>query len=334
MITQFNGLTANEAWLKAASFLQNNDIEVRGQASRAGMTKELLHAAFSIQDPLQRWVVSRQPAINPAFAIAEVVWILTGSNDAAFLKYWNSQLPKFVGNADYLHGAYGYRLRKHFGLDQLERAYLALHSAPDTRQVVLQIWDGTIDLPTEDGQAADKDIPCNIMSALKVRDKKLEWLQVMRSNDLFRGTPYNFIQFTTLQEVMAGWLGIEVGSYNHISDSLHFYESDYEEGRLDVEVEAEKNTDSLALPKPESEQTFTVMKACLERMMHPELQSKELEMLVEQNDLTTAYKNLLTIVAAQAARKRGWLEAGSDIAASCTNLLLIQASQRWTARFN
>ena len=57
-----------------------------------------------------------------------------------------------------------------------------------------------------------------------IRGNKLEWLQVMRSNDLIWGTPYNFIQFTTLQEIMAGWLGVEVGAYNHISDSLHVYE--------------------------------------------------------------------------------------------------------------
>lgn len=45
----------------------------------------------------------------------------------------------------------------------------------------------------------------------------------MRSNDVHRGLPYNVVQFTTLQEVMAGWLGLEVGGYHHWSDSLHLY---------------------------------------------------------------------------------------------------------------
>ncbi len=48
----------------------------------------------------------------------------------------------------------------------------------------------------------------------------------MRSNDHFRGLPHNLIQFTTVQEVLAGWLGISLGSYHHYSDSLHVYESD------------------------------------------------------------------------------------------------------------
>jgi len=57
-----------------------------------------------------------------------------------------------------------------------------------------------------------------------IRRGKLEWLQVMRSNDAVWGLPYNFIQFTSLQEILAGWLGVPIGSYNHVSDSLHVYE--------------------------------------------------------------------------------------------------------------
>ena len=79
--------------------------------------------------------------INVAFAIAEVVWTMTGRNDLAFLEAWNSRLPEYVGKGSKLHGAYGYRLRHKGGVDQLTRAYQSLHNNPNTRQVVLQIWD-------------------------------------------------------------------------------------------------------------------------------------------------------------------------------------------------
>jgi len=75
------------------------------------------------------------------------------------------------------------------------------------------------DFPDEEGRPASQDILCNVLSMLKIRDGRLEWTQVMRSNDLFRGVPYNFVQFTVLQEVIAGWLGLEVGAYDHVSDS-------------------------------------------------------------------------------------------------------------------
>ena len=103
--------------------------------------------AITIQEPTNRWVVSREPAINPAFSLAEVIWILTGRNDAGFLNYFNSALPAFAGHGSCYHGAYGFRLRRHFrdgwgrDLDQLERAYLTLCHEPDSRQAVLQIWD-------------------------------------------------------------------------------------------------------------------------------------------------------------------------------------------------
>ena len=61
------------------------------------------------------------------------------------------------------------------------------------------------------GNPSAEDIPCNLSSLLKIRKNQLEWMQINRSNDIYRGLPYNIVQFTTLQELMASWLGIEVG---------------------------------------------------------------------------------------------------------------------------
>ncbi len=258
MIKVFEGATANEVWhMAAAELLHGNS--TRRQDGRGGSTQELLHAAFTIQDPRQRWVVARQPALNPAFAIAEVIWILSGRRDSAFLNYWNSQLPKFAGSGKIYHGAYGFRLRHQFRIDQLERAYQALLHNPDGRQVVLQIWDPRADFPDSRGRPVNPDIPCSISSLLKIRDGKLEWMQVIRSNDLFRGVPYNFIQFTSIQEVLAGWLGIELGSYNQLSDSLHLYDGDADLLHIGVSGGVEKNSDSLGLPKSATIRTTIVL---------------------------------------------------------------------------
>ena len=193
------------------------------QASRAGDTCEALHVAIEIEDPSQHWVLSRSPAVNPAFGIAEVIWILAGSNDANILNYWFPGLPHFSGDGATYPGAYGYRLRRHFGLDQIHRAFDVLNANPDSRQVVLQYWDGRTDLPCSNGVAQTSDIPCNVISMLKVRDGRLDWTQVMRSSDVCRGLPYNFLQFTMLQEMFAGWLDLQLGRYHHWSDSLHAY---------------------------------------------------------------------------------------------------------------
>jgi thymidylate synthase len=46
------------------------------QEGRGGKTAELLHVLVEIQEPRERWVVSRTPPISPAFALVEVFWIV------------------------------------------------------------------------------------------------------------------------------------------------------------------------------------------------------------------------------------------------------------------
>ena len=164
----FEGRTADEAWLQALQFFGDGSVPLVPD-TRTGATREVLHAHFEIADPRQRWVVSRHPPLNPAYAIAEVVWIISGREDAAFPNAWNSKLPKYAGTGEIYHGAYGCRLRHRFGLDQIERVYEALRHNPSTRQAVLQVWDPRIDLPGADGIAAAEDIPCNVCALLKVR---------------------------------------------------------------------------------------------------------------------------------------------------------------------
>lgn len=328
MIRVFEGNTANDSWKAAAIDLLNKK-ETTYLNGRGGDTEEILHATFSISDPRQRWVTSRYPAINPAFAIAEVVWILSGRNDSAFLTYWNRQLAKYTGKSIAYHGAYGFRLRRHFGIDQLERAYYALSNNPSNRQVVLQIWDCEIDLPTIDGQPVNPDIPCNIGSFLKIRENKLEWMQVLRSNDLFRGVPYNFIQFTSLQEVLAGWLGVEVGTYNHLSDSLHVYIEDINQLSIKEDV-ALVNTDSLSLPKLESEHAFMELARCIDYLMLSALSEKNIEFIVCSADLPSSFRNMLFIMAAESARRKGLTRISEEMIANCTNPLLNQVWKNWS----
>lgn len=332
MIKVFEGNTANDVWQMAVSEIYN-DQHTRLQTGRGGTTRELLHAAFTIQDPRQRWVAARQPALNPAFAIAEVVWILNGRKDAAFLNYWNSQLPRYAGSGEEYHGAYGFRLRHHLGLDQLERAYLALQGNPDGRQVILQIWDSRVDFPDEQGQPVDSDIPCNICSLLKIRDGRLEWMQIIRSNDLFRGVPYNFIQFTSLQEVLAGWLDIEPGSYNQISDSLHLYKKDADLLGIYHLGDIEPNIDSLRLPKEESDRVFTKVNHLFNSLQARTLSQEELQTITVEHAIPQAFQNLLFVVAAETARRKGWHALAQDLMKNCSNPVLVQVWQRWFARF-
>lgn len=324
---EFHSKTANNSWLLAAKTIQDG-VRVERQDSRVGRTDELLHVILAIEEPRQRWVVARRPPMNPAFAIAETVWIINGRNDSRFLNFWNRKLPEFAGGGSSYHGAYGFRIRKSYEVDQLERAYLTLRKNPDSRQVLLTIWDPRLDSPNTKGNPASADIPCNIVSLLKLRKDKLHWTQIMRSNDIFRGLPYNVVQFTTLQEVLAGWLDVELGVYNHYADSLHMYKSDGK-NIIDEKCKQEKNTDSLALSKKDSLARFRELAEKIERLIDPQLSKSELYRIRIWKKANIAHINLLLVVLAEAARRKGWLNIAEEIMADCTNPQLDQMWSSW-----
>lgn len=327
----FEADSADQVWLKAVRTFERG--EALAQPSRAGSTDELLHTVISIANPRRRWIFSRRPAIPVAFALAEVVWILAGRNDSAFLNFWNSALPQFAGYGDTYYGAYGERLRKAFGQDQLEQAYLALKAKPDNRQIVLQIWNPATDMPYPDGKARAPDIPCNICSLLKVRGGKLYWTQILRSNDIFRGVPFNFVQFTFLQEVMAGWLGLDVGSYAQISDSLHCYD-DTRERLLSYVVEADPpmDVDDFRIAKAVFDRAFGTVKAIMDSLTGESIHPEQLQLIIEKNIIPACYCNLLYICAAEAARRHNNPELVWPLVSRCQSSSLKQLMKGWLDR--
>lgn len=329
----FRALTADGVWRQAHAAVMATAAHAK-QASRLGDTLELLHVGIEVDDPRQRWVVSRRPGVNPAFSIADALWILAGSNDAEVMNFWFPGLPKFAGHGPTYPGAYGYRLRKHFGVDQVKRACEALASDPKSRQVVLQYWDVLADLPLANGVPRSEDVPCNVMSMLKVRDGRLEWTQVLRSNDLYRGLPNNLVQFTLLQEVMAGWLGLELGRYHQWSDSLHIYADAQEEFSCGIPVAEERNTDSLALPIGPGEQLISEMYRRMVMLTAPELSDVQVSEIAKMDDAPVSYRNLLRVLAAESARRRGRLDQAQSLMADCSNGQLVQVWSAWLERVN
>lgn len=330
MVKLFKAKTANELWKQAAKKLINTPTQ---QESRQGLTREYLHCSLHLENPQQRWITSRQPAINPAFAIAEVIWILQGSDDANFINFWNPKLPEYSGKGRKYHGAYGARLRKHFTIDQLNFAYDALRQNEASRQVVLQIWDSSCDFPIWKGKPNNEDIPCNIASMLKIRSSKLEWSQIMRSNDLYRGTPHNIIQFTSLQEIIAGWLQVQLGSFTLFADSLHFYEKDIKEVQI-IDSNIPINSDSLMFSKTEFDEFFPIVFDYLDKLRSIELNRNNFIKLTHIKEIPRPWKNLLCIVAADAVRRKGWYDEMEYIVEQCNNSILLISWQNWLNRQN
>lgn len=187
-------------------------------APRGMATNEVLGAQLELTDPRGR-LVHAPPArvLNPAFAVAEAMWIISGSDDPWIFDF-NRSLSQYADNGK-LQGAYGPRLRRWRGsVDQLDIVRRQLLEDPDSRRAVVQLFD-----PASD-HAGSRDVPCTLGYRFFIRDGRLHMHTTMRSNDLWLGFPYDIFTATVLQELLAGWLGVSLGDYRHSVDSLHLYE--------------------------------------------------------------------------------------------------------------
>lgn len=325
MSQYITGRTANEVWKTAMDILLQQETLVEG---RNGKVFELLHTFVTIEEPKQRWIYNRIPPLSIAFALAELVWIVNGEERADVINFWNPSLPKYAGEGDIYHGAYGKRIRSHVGFDQLEATYAALQENPQSRQVVIQIYDSKVDFPIDKGQPRDKDIPCNVCSLLKVREGKLEWSQIMRSNDIFSGMPYDFVHFTCLQEILAGWLEIECGTYNHYSDSLHLYERDL--CKIDAGNVGEiKSEDSLAICKSESDRIFKMIYERMKIFALREVSEKEIFTLSQIDCGYDAYNNIMLMIGLYVANKKQYDDVMKELIKKCTNNIYVMMWNNW-----
>lgn len=167
---------------------------------------------------------------NPFFALAEVIWILTGNGNVEWISYFNSAMRNFAdeGNVNF-HGAYGIRLRKwsvHFAnylqVDQIHEVVKKLKEDPYSRRAVMSLWD-----PERDNIVKSNDYPCNNMVYHTLREGKLEQTVIIRSNDMVWGQPYNAVQFTYLHALVAGELGVKMGTFRYFIQNAHFYVNQY-----------------------------------------------------------------------------------------------------------
>jgi len=247
-----NGFVQTENFAKQYprinNFILNN--QDGWDESRDGKVREILDFKTTLLNPYKRMVGGQKRNINVFFLLAEAMWIFAGHKDVSFLTAFNKKMGDFSDDGNVFHAPYGFRLR-HWGVrsedkfveenmhiaqgyDQISDAVKIFQNNPNSRQVVLAIWNPDFDLGT-----ITKDIPCNDIVIMKIRNGKLYTTVQNRSNDLHWGLPTNIFQFGFLSEILANVLGVTLGTQTHNSHSLHIYDwnqiaftmqSEYESG--------------------------------------------------------------------------------------------------------
>lgn len=205
--------------------------------SRAGRTRELCHVGITLTEPWRREVIldHRKPSI--AAQIAETMWVLAGRDDIEWLGHYLPRAKDFSDDGATWRAGYGKRLRnwpRRDGsgdvIDQFRFVLETLKQSPGSRQAVMSIWDPVID--TNPG----KDIPCNDWLSFSSRLGKLDLHVGVRSNDIIWGwSGINTFEWSSMLEIAAGLLGLEVGSLHFSTTSFHIYDHHWNKARAIVE---------------------------------------------------------------------------------------------------
>ncbi len=167
--------------------------------------------------------------------IAEQVWFITGDKDTEFLRKYTKMWDEFIEEDGTITSAYGYRWRHHFGRDQLGQLIKHLQEEPHSRQGVVITWDAGDDGLYGKGLKATykKNAPCPFAFTVNIIGGRLHMHNIVRSNDMMLGCPFDTFGFSLLMCTLAQKLGVKPGIYTHTISNAHIYDNHYE-GALEL----------------------------------------------------------------------------------------------------
>lgn len=242
-------------------------------------------------DPRDRIVLDGFRKMNIAFAFVEWLMLMTGDDSVNRIAYYAKNMKKFSSDGKSVDGAYGPRFFPHFN-EMTER----LRDDMYTRQAVINIYKSS--------DMVAVNVPCTLSVQAKYDTKGLSWFTSMRSNDVVWGFTYDLFMWTMTQEFLAARLGMPLGCYYHMTNSLHLYtERDgkmVEQMREDGYPEKESRRPMLPMPMT-SDSTIAAMNA-IERMIQTGSLGRAL-FIVE--DLPQYWQNWCHVLAAWTLHKEG-----------------------------
>jgi thymidylate synthase len=210
----------------ALPFLMKAVLDGDEVGSRNGRVLELLHPHIVLTESWRREITTPGRKASLPAQIAETMWVLSGRDDIAFLGNYLPRAKDFSDDGVRWQGAYGPRLRawkrrdKGDVLDQLAWVVDLLKKDPLSRRAVMVIYD-----PDVDSADGGLDRPCNDIIQFQSRLGELHMHVFIRSNDLMWGfSGINAFEWSSLQEIVAGLLGIGVGELHFSVSSEHLYE--------------------------------------------------------------------------------------------------------------
>lgn len=192
-------------------------IAVQGQ--EVAGTKELLNSGFTLLDITDN-VPTARTGYSIAYMLGELTWYFTGREDVEFISKFSSFWKRISDDGVTNRSAYGAIVFNRYGFDQVAQVVDTLKRNPYSRRAIINF-----NVPNPK-RFETRDEICTIALVFELREGKLDCAGIMRSNDVWLGTPYDVVFFTELQKHIANELGVGYGKYTHFAVSLHAYAKD------------------------------------------------------------------------------------------------------------
>lgn len=219
---------------------------------RGQKINENINSIFVLTDPTSNLFScpdDRSVTHQTGYLKRELTLYLAATNSAELFTKASAFWDKIKNSDNTINSAYGnliFNPSLSDGRSQWEWAKDSLIKDMDSRQAIVR-FNNTIH------QTSDvKDFPCTLVGIFHIRNNALQLTINMRSNDIRKGFQYDLPFFTLMQylmylELKPYYPDLTLGSYVHIANSFHLYESDFEYAKTIVNTQVIPK--SMPMPK-------------------------------------------------------------------------------------
>lgn len=185
--------------------------------------KELVAQQFAF-DPTKVIADFENRSFNFKYFAGELVWYLNKDRNVDYISNFSNFWSNITNpDSNEINSNYGSLL---FG-DQLNWVVKSLKADKNTRQAIAFLNQPKFQFE------GNKDFVCTMYINFWIRDNKLHMKVQMRSNDIFYGLTFDAPFFGFIHQHVRLWLldtypELELGTYYHCADNIHFYERHFE----------------------------------------------------------------------------------------------------------
>lgn len=202
-----------------------SDIKMNGEVSKPRDLEvtELMYAGYKV-DPKQAFANFTSREFNWKYFAGELAWYLNKDTNIDYINQFSGFWKNITNpGTNEINSNYGSLL---FG-EQLQWVVDSLKKDKNSRQAI-----AFLNQPKYQFEG-NKDFVCTMYLNFSIRKDKLDMKVQMRSNDVFYGLTFDAPFFAFVQQHVYLWLKstypeLELGTYHHYADNIHFYERHFE----------------------------------------------------------------------------------------------------------